>query len=296
MTVDYSIIVCDARKIPLRDKSVRSVCTSPPYYQVRDYGHGKQIGCEPTPGEYVASIVEVFQEIRRVLMDDGTAWLNLGDSYCATHQGKHGRRRSGRFNDTGDAYRNNVAVRRSRPVPPGFKEKDLFLIPHRVAIALHDAGWYVRSDIIWSKPCCMTESVKDRPARSHEHVFLLSKQPRYYYDNRAEAKSADDPALRSVWSIAPSNFPGAHFATMPSALAERCIRATSRPGELILDPFAGAGTTGVAATGLGRRFVGLELSHEYARMADHRIRRPHAPTKRSKSRRSRDDETMSLFD
>lgn len=291
--------------------SVRCCVTSPPYWGLRDYGHEAQLGLERTPEEYVSRLVEVFREVRRVLADDGTLWLNLGDSYATN--GISGLAIKGATSTlVGTANVAHVAQKKS--VPDGLKPKDLVGIPWRVAFALQADGWYLRSDIIWHKPNPMPESVTDRPTKAHEYLFLLAKSERYYYDaaaiawrscnripgNRvpskgtAEALRGDEkhrtkagmfkmqqkwqengppPTVnaRTVWSIATQPFAEAHFATMPEALVEPCILAGSKPGDLVLDPFAGSGTVGVVALRHGRRFVGCELNPEYVNMARRRV-------------------------
>ena len=269
---------------------IATCVTSPPYWNLRDYGEPGQLGLERTPQEYVARLVEICAEIRRVLRPDGTLWLNLGDSYAAnrTHQ-------------VVDNKHKDVANNGAMQVPPGLKAKDLIGIPWRVALALQAAGWYLRSDIIWHKPNPMPESCTDRPTKSHEYIFLLSRQARYFYDaeavkertpaqivkapagwdqssgphgsiHRCGRSKAQPPAatintrnLRDVWTIAPQPYPGAHYATFPEKLAEPCILAGSPPGGVVLDPFAGSGTTGAVALRHGRRFIGIELSPDYIR-------------------------------
>ena len=260
-----------------------------------------QIGLEPTPEAYVAELVAVFREVRRVMRADGTLWLNLGDSYSMSTKGAGG---------DGKQHTNagTVVADRRWSISPGLKPKDLVGIPWRVAFALQADGWYLRSDIIWAKPNPMPESVTDRPTKSHEYVFLLTKSARYWYDAGAiqepsigawnsavgfggdEKKSAGDPLLRTqghgtfhadeektgrnartVWTIATQPFSGAHFATMPPKLAERCILAGCPEGGTVLDPFGGAGTTGLVADRLGRNAVLIELNPTYAGMADRRI-------------------------
>jgi site-specific DNA-methyltransferase (adenine-specific) len=278
----------------------RTCVCSPPYWGLRDYGVDGQLGLEATPDEYVTRLVEVFREVRRVLAEDGTLWLNLGDSYA---------RDSGSDRDTGDsdAISNKEVKREQRPdkrnLPPrGLKPKDLVGIPWRVALALQNDGWWLRSDIIWHKPNPMPESVKDRPTSSHEHIFLLSKSKRYYYDADAVKETADkghagsrfdtgktnghmkdrsqegdreDDGTRNkrdVWTVSTKPYPEAHFAVYPPDLIEPCIEAGSAEGDTVLDPFAGAGTTGLVALAKGRSFTGIELNEEYAEMARDRIR------------------------
>lgn len=277
-------------------QSVRSVVTSPPYYGLRDYGMPGQIGLEPTPCEYVQALVGVFREVRRLLADDGTLWLNLGDSYASdtkwggSTSGKHAGKLHG---DTGIGRRRTAT---------GLPDKSLMGIPWRVAFALQDDGWILRSDIIWHKPNAMPESIKDRPTRAHEYLFLLSKQPRYYYDADAiteqaatgykgssftvgkthDAKAALKPVgqrprvetdtrnKRSVWSIATRGYADAHFAVMPEALVEPCILAGSAPGDTILDPFGGSGTVGRVALKHQRKAVLIELNADYIELQNKR--------------------------
>jgi len=293
----WACIVGDVRETlrALPDASVQCVVTSPPYWGLRDYGCAGQIGMEPTPAEYVATMRALFAEIRRVLRDDGTAWLNLGDSYAATTRGSSGK---------GDKQRSNAGTLiedRAWAVPQGLKPKDLVGIPWRVAFALQEDGWWLRSDIIWSKPNPMPESVTDRPTRAHEYVFLLTKSARYFYDadaarevgtNRAPGNvthkhttaavsscttgllsigAAETRNARSVWTITPEPYEGAHFATMPPELARRCILAGSRKGDVVLDPFGGSGTTALVAVGHGRRALLCELNPAYATLQRERL-------------------------
>jgi DNA modification methylase len=250
--------------------SVQTCVTSPPYWGLRDYGHDGQLGLESTPDEYVARMVGVFREVRRVLADDGTLWLNLGDSY-ATGAGKVGDHPGGGVQ--GASWRGATTSPNRLPIE-GFKPKDLVGIPWRVAFALQADGWWLRQDIIWHKPNPMPESIRDRCTKSHEYLFLLAKSERYFYDNEAIAEQAlhsDTRNRRSVWTIATKPFKGAHFAVMPEALAEPCVLAGSRADDLVLDPFSGSGTVGVVALRHGRRFVGVELNPEYAEIARDRI-------------------------
>lgn len=283
----------------LPEQSVQTCVTSPPYFGLRDYGHDGQRGAEATPDEFVAALVEDFRQVRRVLRDDGTVWLNLGDSYVGGGGGNYG---SG-LNAARPVEHTTNAIRPSA----GLKSKDLIGIPWLVAFALRADGWYLRSDIIWHKPNPMPESVTDRPTRAHEYLFLLSKGPRYFYDadairedagdwgtrERSGPLYADDGSAypnanghkgltdmqyaergrnkRSVWTIATQPYAGAHFATFPPKLIEPCILAGSREGDTVLDPFAGAGTTGIVALRHGRSFVGIELSPKYADLACRRI-------------------------
>ncbi len=288
------------RRLP--DSSADCVVTSPPYYGLRDYGVEGQYGLEETPAAYVEQLVAVFSEIRRVLADDGTVWLNIGDSYAGKANG----------GATFDRHRGHghkagiIAPQRNNLAHAPYKS--LLGIPWRTALALIEAGWTLRNDVVWTKPNAMPESVEDRLSGRHEHVFLLTKGPRYYFDLDAirEDRKYPTPPLLSgqygheisggaadpwsqrgsrfggnpqsafttgeyksdgrnpgdVWTIPTAPFPHAHFATMPPALAERCIAAGCRPGGTVLDPFSGAGTSGYAAGRLGRRYVGIELSAE----------------------------------
>ena len=282
----------------LPDGMAQTCVTSPPYYGLRDYGHAGQVGLEATPDAYVARLVDVFREVRRVLRDDGTLWLNLGDSYNSGASGGLGGSTllGGQSNQR---QSNRAESRKKRHDAEGLKTKDLFGIPWLVAFALRADGWWLRQDIIWHKPNPMPESVTDRCTKAHEYVFLLTKSARYFYDadsirepptGRTDALSVintgadngrekrtlnNDGTIganaRSVWTIATQPYSGAHFATMPPALAERCIKAGSRPGDMVLDPFGGAGTTGLVADRLGRSATLIELNPEYARLARERI-------------------------
>ena len=300
----------------LETGSVQCVVTSPPYYGLRDYGIDGQIGLEETPEEYVAKLVAVFRGVRRVLRDDGTAWLNLGDSYNGS--GKAGRNPEYQARHTEFGKPSKEKSRFGMPTHiKSLKPKDLIGVPWRVAFALQADGWWLRSDIIWHKPNPMPESVTDRPTKSHEYLFLLAKSQRYYYDAEAikepcrsgpsdikkmvesrdriggkhkhlidpfskassatkigRKRSVGDPTgrnCRSVWTITTKPFFGAHFAVFPPEIPEICIRAGSRAGDTILDPFAGAGTTGVVAEKLGRKFIGIELNPRYVDMAEKRM-------------------------
>lgn len=275
MTV--TILEGDSRTVlgTLPDASVQCCVTSPPYFGLRDYGHDGQIGLEATPEAYVAEMVALFADVRRVLKDDGSLWLNLGDSYASFRDGKATPDTS-RGDDVGTLVPKGSATNRMASTFKGtsIKHKDLIGIPWRVAFALQTDGWYLRSDIIWQKPNPMPESVTDRPTKSHEYVFLLTKSERYFYNAPAIAEiSANEETrnARTVWSIATQPFKGAHFATMPPELAERCIRAGSRAGDTVLDLFGGAGTTGLVADRLGRNATLIELNPSYAALARQRI-------------------------
>jgi len=279
-------------------ESVYTCVTSPPYYNLRDYGSAGQIGDEDTPEEYIEKLVQVFREVRRVLRMDGTLWLNIGDSY-ATRSGAQSPRNT-----------RNRCGHTEKHIPGGYKYKDLMGIPWMLAFALRADGWYLRQDIIWHKPNAMPESVQDRCTKSHEYVFLMSKSARYYFDAAAiqepcgtkgnaktfrgggaytggrsfqnsayvERESHGNRAnntgrrnKRDVWSVATAGFKGAHFATFPEKLIEPCILAGCPEGGIVLDPFAGSGTTGIVAKRLQRGFIGVEINPAYWKMAQERI-------------------------
>lgn len=338
------ILTGDCRDVlpTLPAASVQCVVTSPPYFGLRDYGVSGQIGLELTPGGYVAELVAVFREVRRLLRDDGTAWLNLGDSYA--NDGKWGGETGGKQAYLDDNNRKRVG--REKRVT-GLKLKDLIGIPWRVAFALQADGWWLRSDIIWSKPNSMPESITDRPTKAHEYLFLLAKNERYAYNADAisedatgtldrpqqrrareladaagltdrhfaairsagatdagkaqvtqdgHGKNTDEVMVlaaeakaalggyyreflmsptrnrRSVWEVPTAPFSEAHFATFPPALIEPCILAGCHEGGTVLDPFGGAGTTGLVADRLGRNAVLIELNPDYVAMAERRIR------------------------
>ena len=279
----------------LADKSVQTVVTSPPYFGLRDYGVDDQIGLESTPQAFVEELCRVFDEIWRVLKDDGTLWVNLGDSYAQSGQGG-----GGSYADQRPGW-----TKSPRKAPEGLRPKDLIGIPWRFAFAMQDRGWYLRSDIIWHKPNPMPESVTDRPTKSHEYIFLFSKSPKYFYDNEAikedaiwaEEKRAglgrlnyrgkrqgvegtgqeafvsivDKRNKRSVWTVNVKGYKEAHFATYPPELVTPCILAGSKEGDLVLDPFSGSGTTGEVALQHGRNYIGLEVNPEYAKLSERRL-------------------------
>jgi DNA modification methylase len=252
----------------LPSKIFKCCVTSPPYWGLRDYGIHNQIGAEAELEEYINNLVAVFKEVRRVLSDDGTLWLNMGDSYTSGN-------RAWRDVDKKNPAR---AMDYRPPTPEGLKPKDLIGVPWRVAFALQASGWYLRSDIIWHKPNSQPESVKDRPTRCHEYIFLFSKSEKYYYDSQAIMEPANSHGSlrnrRTVWSINTEAFPGAHFATFPPTLVEPCILAGSRPGDRVLDPFFGSGTVGEVCLKHNRKFLGIELNPEYAALAKQRLRWP----------------------
>jgi site-specific DNA-methyltransferase (adenine-specific) len=307
---DYQIHLGDCidsmRQMP--DQSVHCCVTSPPYFGLRDYGHDGQIGLEPTPEEFVAKLVEVFREVRRVLRDDGTLWLNLGDSYASYRDGKATpdttRGKSlGTFVEKGKAKNRSA----STFVGTSIKHKDLIGIPWRVAFALQSDGWYLRQDIIWHKPNPMPESVTDRCTKSHEYIFLLSKSAKYYYDNEAIKEDAqnwgtrdrsagkytsgdvpisggahkglqgkddeENPTRnkRSVWTVTTKPYAGAHFATFPPDLIEPCILAGCPENGTVIDPFGGSGTTAGVALASGRNAILCELNPAYKPLIVRRV-------------------------
>lgn len=268
--------------------------TSPPYYGLRDYGHDGQIGLEETPEEYIAAMVEVFRCVRDVLEDDGTVWLNIGDSY----NGSNGQGTKPNIMSKEAAEgRGGKAIK-----VDGIKSKDLIGIPWMLAFALRADGWYLRQDIIWHKPNPMPESVQDRCTKSHEYIFLLSKSPKYYYDNEAIKdpvkqdwgtrdrkdgkyhnegtglqphsgleKSYEMANKRSVWTVNTKPYAGAHFAVFPTELIEPCILAGAPVGGIVLDPFMGSGTTAQVAQNLGRQYLGCELNEDYKSLQEKRL-------------------------
>ena len=240
----------------------RCCITSPPYWGLRDYGTEGQIGAEEEPSDYICHLVAVFEQVYRVLTEDGTLWLNIGDSYTSGNRGY-------RAPDKKNPVR---AMSYRAKTPDGLKPKDLIGIPWRLAFALQKADWYLRSDIIWEKPNCMPESVKDRPTRAHEYVFLFSKSLKYYYDYES-VREPSGRNRRTIWSIPTDPFPGAHFATFPQKLVEPCILAGSQPDDWVLDPFFGSGTVGVVCEQQHRNYVGIELNPEYVNIAVERVRR-----------------------
>ena len=294
-----TILVGDAlEKLREIDSGTVDCCvTSPPYYGLRDYGVEGQIGLEETPEQYINKLVAVFREVRRVLRDDGTLWVNIGDSYAGS---------GGAGNQFGQLESGLAKYKQpSRPHEMGLKPKDLIGIPWMLAFALRADGWYLRQDIIWAKPNPMPESVKDRCTKSHEYIFLLSKAQRYYYDaeaiaepalwerwgdqtenkthpgtaghlggkTRAELPIKDTKNKRSVWTVTTKPYKEAHFATYPPDLIEPCILAGCPFEGTVLDPFTGSGTTAVVALQNGRNFIGVELNPKYVTMAQKRIKR-----------------------
>jgi len=256
------------------DGKARMCVTSPPYYGLRDYGgEEKQIGQEQTPEEYIQNLVEVFRTVRDVLTDDGTLWVNIGDSYYNYRPGK------------GQSYPKQSVSKTNQDLPQqsskrgrkleGIKEKDLIGIPWMLAFALRADGWYLRQDIIWNKPNPMPESVKDRCTKSHEYIFLFSKNQNYYFDVEAiKEPTVDRKSLKrkkSVWEVKTKPYKGAHFAVYPTDLIEPCIKAGSEAGDIVLDPFIGSGTTALVAKSLQRHYVGCELHEEYGKLIQTRL-------------------------
>lgn len=368
------IHIGDCRELlaALPDGCVQTCVTSPPYWGLRDYGCEGQIGLEPTPEAYVETMVAVFEEVRRALADDGTLWLNLGDCYAQGGRGSVGQK--GTLEGAGENHtRSREALEKmpnGRRLPPGLKHKDLVGIPWLVAFALRAAGWYLRADIVWHKPSPMPESVRDRPTKAHEYIFLLSKNERYYYDVDAirepqasrgerhqgksgyreshpskDTRTANERTLhplgknkqtvwtadeieerqpryaagnkerkqrgdyggnaehngrqafgvpwededghrnkRSVWTVATQPYDGAHFAVFPPALIEPCILAGSRPGDLVLDPFFGSGTTGQVAEKHERRWIGFDINPAYGKLARERTAQPSLVLERARER------------
>ena len=296
--MNCEILTGDCREVlaDLEDGSVNCCVTSPPYFGLRDYGVDGQIGLEQTPDAYVAELVRVFREVKRVLRDDATLWLNLGDTYASGNTSPASNRHPSR-GQKGVVHVKEM-TQDARPTPLGLKPKDLIGIPWRVAFALQADGWYLRQDIIWAKPNPMPESVTDRCTKSHEYIFLLSKSARYCYDaaaiaeqstqgddtvrDRSDSKINNGTGLaphgdlkrndyptrnkRSVWTVATQPYKGAHFATFPPDLIKPCILAGCPAGGTVLDCFGGSGTTGAVAESLGRNSVLIELKPEYGEL------------------------------
>ena len=337
MSDRLKIICGDALTVlnPLESESIQMCCTSPPYFNQRNYGVDGQIGLEKSPDDYVAKLVEVFREVRRVLKPDATLWLNLGDSYASNSSGGHGAT-GGREKSTLNGNLPPVgSCPVSKTIPFGLKTKDLIGVPWMAAFALRADGWYLRSEITWCKKAPMPESVTDRPTSATEKIFLLTKSAKYYYNadavrnppseawandkrwqtgstdsnikNGYEASGAQNPKklhrmfdkqrghsrrhagfndrwdsmpreeqmangsnMRNYWLLSPEPYPESHFATYPIQVPRRCIMAGSKPGDTILDPFFGSGTTGMVALELGRKAIGIELNPEYVKLAEKR--------------------------
>ena len=242
--------------------------TSPPYYGLRNYGDEEnQIGLEESPEEYIQNLVEVFRKVRDNLTDDGTLWLNIGDSYYNYRPGKGQALSKQTVSNTRQDLPDKCARRGNKL--KGLKEKDLIGIPWMLAFALRADGWYLRQDIIWNKPNPMPESVRDRCTKSHEYIFLLSKSQNYYFD--VDAIKEPTRRKRSVWTVNNKPYKGAHFAVFPPDLIEPCIRAGSKEGDIVLDPFMGSGTTAMVAKSLKRYYVGCELHEEYGDLMQERV-------------------------
>lgn len=308
--MEARILIGDAieRLSELPDGSVRTCVTSPPYWGLRDYGADGQLGLEKTPNEFVERLCSVFDEVARVLSDDGTCWVNLGDSYKPSGNGSTKKGLNSRYfgRDFASDKQGSDSAHLDRS---GFlsdvKPKELVGIPWRFAFAMQERGWYLRQDIIWAKPNPMPESVTDRCTKSHEYIFLFSKQPKYYFDHQAiqedaihsEDRRAGSGRLtyegkrsgqdgtgqeafvsikekrnkRSVWNVGVARFKDAHFAVYPPALITPCVLAGSAEGDTVLDPFSGSGTTGEVALLNGRNYVGVELNPEYAEISRKRL-------------------------
>lgn len=304
-TIINSDCISAIKTIP--DCYVNCVVTSPPYYGLRDYGHVDQIGIEDQPEEYIEKLVCVFKEIRRILKDDGTLWINIGDSYASSSGGKVEQTLRGDKDYVNRGQKGVQGIGASVKPPKGLKAKDLIGIPWMLAFALRKDGWYLRQDIIWNKPNPMPESVKDRCTKNHEYIFLLSKQQNYYYDYEAIKEELADPYRtnfqcgartfginddrndndlsersklveynnknkRSVWTVNTKPYMEAHFATYPEELIMPCILAGCPVGGIVFDPFMGSGTTAVVAAKNKRNYIGSELSEKYIQIAEKRIR------------------------
>jgi len=264
---DIRIVQGDSRRAlaDIPDNTFQCCITSPPYWGLRDYGIAGQIGAENDPDAYIADLVGIFREVRRTLREDGTLWLNIGDSYTSGD-------RRWRAPDKKNPGR---AMSYRPPTPKGLKPKDLIGVPWRLALALQADGWFLRSDIIWNKPNCQPESVKDRPTRAHEYVFLMSKSESYFYDFAAivePSTNGNGPKnRRTVWNINTNGFHGAHFAVFPPELVRVCLLGGSKPDSSVLDPFFGTGTVGTVCREYGRQCVGIELNPAYVKIAMDRL-------------------------
>ena len=299
----------ELKKLP--SESVDMCVTSPPYYGLRDYGVAGQIGLEDTPPGYIERLTDVFREVKRVLKPQGTLWLNIGDSYWGS--GSRGYDFTGKFTEASKVQTGSKGTIDLHNIPKlvgnvgEYKNKDLIGIPWMLAFALRADGWYLRQDIIWAKTNCMPESVTDRCTKSHEYIFLFSKQPQYYFDNGAIQEKCEEESekryktpffkgkqqehfrkdgavntegmkeftgkrnKRDVWRVSCSSYKEAHFATFPEQLIEPCILAGSAKGGVVLDPIFGSGTTGVVATKHDRDFIGIELNPEDVKLAERRL-------------------------
>lgn len=267
---DVRIFIGDCRPIlsSLPPESVQCCITSPPYWGLRDYEHPDQLGDEETPEQYIDNLVSIFRQVWRVLREDGTLWLNVGDAYARNG----GTGVCGPNAKVGNTRK--LIQKRNCKVPPcwGLKDRDLLGLPWRVAFALQADGWILRSHITWIKKAPMPESVKNRPTRATEEIFLLAKHPKYYYNNEA-IRERSGANLKNYWVLGPEPSAGIHPAAFPTELARRCIWLGSRPGDVVLDPFSGSGTTGLAAAELRRQAILIELNGDYARQSVERIRK-----------------------
>ena len=289
------------RQLATDGVKVQMCVTSPPYYGLRDYGNDGQIGLEETPEQYINAMLEVFRCVKDILADDGVLWLNIGDSYAGSGKGQW----VDGEHDPKKKKTEGMKLNITKPKDMGLKPKDLIGIPWMLAFALRADGWYLRQDIIWHKPNPMPESVMDRCTKAHEYIFLLSKSPKYFYDNEAIKEPSEHPEdnrksrvntstakdfqrdvgnklavgdktypfrnKRSVWTVNTKPYSGAHFAVFPEELIEPCILAGSRVGDVVLDPFMGSGTTAQVAQQLGRKYLGCELNHDYKTLQDQRV-------------------------
>ena len=275
----------------IKDESVQAIVTSPPYWGLRDYDESNQIGQEKIPEEFIYNILQLSWDLKRILKDDGIFWLNLGDTYYGPKGGHWSSDNSFTNDETGTKYREQ---RKAPPKHSYLKTKDLVGVPWKTAIALQQNGWYIRNDIIWSKNNPMPEAVKDRFAKSHEHIFMLTKKPNYYFDYEAVLEPYTKPLNRwggdnyndvevskyennpngktrkDVWKLNTSSYKGGHFAVFPEDIPELCIKASTKKGDTVLDPFMGSGTTAVVAKKLERKWIGIELNPEYAQIINDR--------------------------
>lgn len=263
---NVSVLLGDTRELlqHIPDKSVQCCITSPPYWGLRDYGVENQIGSETDIQDYLKDLVVIFHEIKRILKDDGVFWLNIGDSYTSGN-------RTWRDSDSKNQGR---AMSYRPPTPDGLKPKDLIGVPWKLAFELQKDGWYLRSDIIWNKPNCQPESVKDRPTRSHEYVFLLTKSEKYYFDNESiqvDGSNGVKKNRRTVWDINTVPFNGAHFAVFPPELVKICLLSGTKPGQIVIDPFFGSGTVGQVCTLFERKCIGIEINQDYLNLIKGRL-------------------------
>jgi DNA modification methylase len=259
----------------LESNSIDCCITSPPYFGLRDYGSEGQIGREDTFQEYIEKLSEVFMEVKRVLKPQGTLWLNLGDSYASASKNRTPEQAARNSSLQGGKNNQAQALHQKSKLGGGLKRKDLMGIPWRVAFRLQQDGWYLRQDIIWSKPNPMPESVTDRCTKAHEYIFLLSKSEAYFFNHEAiKEPSINDSEMRnkrSVWTVTPKPFKEAHFATYPEDLIEPCVLSGSPEDGIILDPFFGSGTTGAVAIKKGRSFIGIEINSDFIEIAAKRL-------------------------